>query len=344
MNQQKLLTWSQQYLPAHISPPQSPGLAPVSGDAGFRSYYRLNSQPTVIAVDAPPEHEDVPGFVEKALFLDRAGIHVPHIHAVDFQAGYMLLEDLGDQLLLGSLNENSVASHYDSAESVLLALQQLPPDTAFDDYSRAKLLQEMSLFPEWFVMQLLGLEMSPGQQEVITSAFELLASNALEQPQVLVHRDFHARNLMLQPDSSLGVIDFQDAVVGPITYDLVSLLRDCYIRWPREMVEQRVAAFYQRSVAQGSLPEVGEARFMRWFNLMGLQRHLKVLGIFARLWLRDGKPGYLSDLPLVMRYVLEQTAIFPELSQLHSWLLESIVPIARGHEWYRDWQTAGEHL
>ncbi|MGV6806392.1 MAG: aminoglycoside phosphotransferase family protein, partial [bacterium] len=310
-----LATWISEFLPPGVAAESAISLTSVSGDAGFREYYRVNSAPTLIGVNAPPEHEDVPSFVSKGLVLRAAGVHVPQIHAVNFERGFMLLEDLGDELLLGHLSEDSMARLYDLAESTLLNIQCIGVEQAvFPAYSADKLQTEMALFPEWFLEKLLNIELSDADRARISSVFDLLVDSALAQPQVVVHRDYHSRNLMILGGSDLGVIDFQDAVIGPVTYDLVSLLRDCYIRWPSDTVAQRVANYRGRLEADGIIENVSPEEFQRWFDLMGLQRHLKVLGIFARLWLRDGKARYLDDLPLVLAYTLEQTARYSELA------------------------------
>ena len=339
-----LTDWCFSFLPGHVLAPDILQLQSVSGDAGFRSYFRLNTLPTLIAVHAPPEHENVPGFVDKALFFSDADIHVPRVYAVDYAQGYMLLEDLGDTLLLNDLNPRSVDMHYRSANDLLLRIQNLETVPLFDSYNSEKLAQEMQLFPEWFVKQLLQVNVDDEFQTLMEQVFAVLIDNALQQPQVIVHRDYHARNLMLQVDGSLGVIDFQDAVVGAVTYDLVSLLRDCYIRWPAQQVEKWAVDFYRQATALNQLEPIGEQQFLRWFNLMGLQRHIKVLGIFARLWLRDGKPGYLKDLPLVMRYVLEQAASYAEFKPFHQWLMSVMLPVAKQQNWYQPWERAGETL
>lgn len=336
----KLAQWAQDLLPAGVKTRAEFELFSISGDAGFRQYFRTNTEPTLIAVSAPPEHEDNPAFVSKSLAMSARGIHVPEVFAVNYEHGFMLLEDLGDGLLLPQLSRQTVAHLYRLAEDTLLQLQQMPQDRAvFPNYSRQLLDMEMSLFPRWFVSDLLKLSLGEPEQAMLRSTFDLLLDSAAEQPEVVVHRDFHSRNLLLLDDDELGVVDFQDAVVGPVTYDLVSLLRDCYIRWPVEMVRERALDFAARA---GVLDSVGSEKFVRWFDLMGLQRHIKVLGIFARLWLRDGKPGYLNDLPLVIRYTLEQAQPYPELAPFVEWFQRRIEPRLVEQAWYHPWQTAGE--
>ena len=210
------------------------------------------------------------------------------------------------------------------------------------DYSRQPLLDEMNLFPEWFLTQLLGVDLQPSDHDLLNETMAILVDSALEQPQVLVHRDFHSRNLMLLADEEIGVIDFQDAVTGPLAYDLVSLLRDCYVRWPVDYISQRALNYYRSAEAAGIAPQASKAQILRWFDLMGLQRHIKVLGIFSRLCLRDGKHNYLNDLPLVIRYTLEQLAPYPELGRFKDWFELRVLPQLPQQDWYHPWETAGD--
>ena len=340
----ELTLWCREFLPGTAAITGSPALTPVSGDAGFRVYFRLNSIPALIAVHAPPEHEDVPSFVEKALFFRSHGLATPEVLAVDYRRGFMLLEDLGDRLLLPELNADNAETLYDLAEDTLHRIQQLPRDERiFPGYDADKLLRELELFPDWFVGKLLGLPLGSGERQMLEQVFRLLIDNALEQPQVVVHRDYHSRNLLLKNAGRLGMVDFQDAVIGPICYDLVSLLRDCYVRWPGDYVYRRAANYYSRCINSGLLPQqTGLDQFKQWFDVMGLQRHLKVLGIFARLWLRDGKRQYLRDLPLVIRYTLEQCAASPAMAEFREWFLDRLMPAITTQDWYRHWQSAGD--
>jgi len=318
---------------------QALSLSPVAGDASFRRYYRLaGCEPSRIAVYAPPDKERNLEFVRIAAMLREAGVHAPEVLACDSARGFLLLTDFGDSLLLGALDEASVDELYERAMDTLLHIQSaatgregwhLPP------YSEALLRQEMELFPTWYLEGLLALELAPEEKAMIGGLFDRLIASAREQPQVFVHRDFHSRNLMLLPGGELGVIDFQDAVTGPLSYDLVSLLRDCYIAWPSERVQGWASVFAARLTASGTMPAVPAETFRRWFDWMGLQRHIKVLGIFARLWLRDGKPGYLRDLPLVMRYTLEVAAAYPETAPFERWFRARVLPLASRQDWYR---------
>jgi len=356
-----LLEWVENFVPESfrikgIEQGQSMGhlsLTPLNGDAGFRQYFRLNTEPPLIAVSAPPEYENTPAFINISLCFQQAGISTPIIYAVDYQQGFLLLEDFGDQLLLPLLLSREPFSEQQSfdkadelyriVETELLKIQQIKPDMdIFPHYDQQRLLDEMNLFPQWFAEQLLGIELQGSDGEILNKTFTLLAENALEQPQVVVHRDFHARNLMLLPENAIGVIDFQDAVIGPFTYDMVSLFRDCYIRWPADYVAQRTIDYSKRAEALGIIPKVDKEQVRRWFDLMGLQRHIKVLGIFARLWLRDGKANYLNDLPLVMRYTLEQLAPYPDLKGFKDWLEQRVLPELPRQSWYQPWETAGD--
>lgn len=345
LDRELLQTWVSTYLPATLQADQV-ALEPVSGDAGFREYFRINSAPPMVVAYAPPQFENNEGFVRIGLALARVGVHVPRVYAVDFQQGYLLQEDLGKQLYLQSLcqaaSDSQVADLYDYAEAALLNIQNTPADEGiFPLFSAERLREEMALFPHWFIGELLGDSISAGERAMLDSLFDGLVDNALEQPQVVVHRDFHSRNLLVLPDEQVGVIDFQDAVVGPFTYDLVSLLRDCYIRWPESMVKRRVEGFLVKARAAGLVAEgIDEQQYLQWFDLMGLQRHIKVLGIFARLCLRDGKSTYLNNLPLVIRYTLEVAQRYPQTRAFYEWFDARLSEPLMEQSWYRDWRTA----
>lgn len=316
------------FLPAKLK------LAALTGDAGFRRYFRINSEPTLIAVYAPPATEKNTLFCQIGEHLRQSGVHTPKVLFHDEAKGYMILEDLGDEQLLAKLNIDTVQHLYGHAFETLLSLQAAPADgDMYEPYSRTILEQEITLFDEWYLAQLLKLNVDEQERRTIEQACSLLVERAQSQTQVVVHRDFHARNLMLQENASLGVIDFQDAVIGPVTYDLVSLLKDCYIRWDKAQVESWALQYLERLHASNRLLDIDQSRFLKDFHLMGLQRHLKVLGIFARLSLRDGKNGYLADLPRVMAYVLEVTAMYAELNDLDTFLRERVLPLAQKGGW-----------
>ncbi len=301
--------------------------APASEDASFRRYFRIGvGQRSYIAMDAPPDREDTGPFIKIAEAFESVGLNVPHIHARDLAQGYLLLEDLGDTLYLDRLEPRTVDRLYGDALGALLTIQACGPREGLPDYDKSLLLREMELFREWLLGRQLGLELSAGEQLMLDRTFELLTDSALEQPRVCVHRDYHSRNLMVTLSHNPGILDFQDAVLGPVTYDLVSLLRDCYVSWPKAQVEAWVRGYFELAVQSGVLREEHEARFLRWFDLMGVQRHLKASGIFARLKQRDGKPGYLKDIPRTLGYITELSNAYPELADLGKLLQQRVLP------------------
>jgi len=290
-------------------------IQPASADASFRRYFRIyDNNKTYIVMDAPPEKEDCRPFIDIAEMLLRFGLHVPKILQQDIKLGFLLLSDLGDTVFLSELNNDNVDQMYSSAMDALLLLQQNTP-VNLPNYDEKLLRTELSLFPDWYLTKQLKITITESQKAVLDELFDILIQNALSQPQVYVHRDYHSRNLMVNKDRAgkPGVIDFQDAVIGAVTYDLVSLLKDCYISWPREKVTLWVASFRVKAESLGIIENVEAKQFLRWFDLMGLQRHLKVAGIFSRLKHRDGKTGYLKDIPRTMDYVFEVLELYPEL-------------------------------
>jgi hypothetical protein len=304
-------------------------LVPASADASFRRYFRVHLEDrTLIAMDAPPDREDSAPFVSVARALAAIGVPVPQILEVDLAHGFLLLSDLGSTHLLATLKAGADPEvSYGPAAAALLAMQSAggAATETLPAYDEALLVREMNLFPDWFLDRHLQSPPDDATRDMLDRVAQRLVVSAQEQPQVFVHRDYHSRNLMVTADGGVGVIDFQDAVCGPVTYDLVSLYKDCYVAWPKAQVAQWVESHRLRLAATGMA--VGDARqFLRWFDWMGLQRHLKVLGIFARLWYRDGKAGYLADLPLVLRYVLDVTAEYPELAELDAFLREQVLP------------------
>jgi len=282
-------------------------LAPASSDASFRRYFRvMHDGASFIVMDAPPDREDSRPFIRVAKQLFDAGLNAPEVLDEDLQQGFLLLSDLGSSPYLGALNEAGVERMYGDALGALASIQTCACD-GLPPYDRALLLREMELFREWLVGKHLGIALSDAQHAMLDSAFALLADNALAQPRVFVHRDYHSRNLMVTARNNPGILDFQDAVCGPVTYDLVSLLRDCYIAWPRARVEDWALGYQELAIQTGILHEEHEdpVQFLRWFDLMGVQRHLKASGIFARLNHRDGKPGYLGDIPRTLAYITD---------------------------------------
>ena len=305
-------------------------IEPASSDASFRRYFRVTERSgrTFIVMDAPPGKEDVRPYLKVTGLLEGVGVHVPHVHEQDVEQGLLLLEDLGSTQYLSRLNAgDDPDSLYGDALHALAAIQVKGGEAAAElaPYNREALMREMSLLPEWFYRHL-GFTAAAADQAVISTAFEFLVTEALAQPQVFVHRDYHSRNLMVTRDRNPGVIDFQDAVCGPIGYDLVSLLKDCYISWPRDRVERWVSSYRDLLASKGARVGRDAREFLRWFDLIGVQRHIKVLGIFARLWYRDGKNGYLRDLPLTLEYVRDTCGRYPELADLSRLVEQHFVP------------------
>ncbi len=313
-----LREWLATVLPAPLS-----RIAPASSDASFRRYFRVwYDGQTRVVMDAPPDKEDCRPFVAIAQALRGLGLNAPEVLAGDLDLGLLLLTDLGNRQYLAELDADSAPSLYSDALAALARLQTGgdPGSMLLPPYDLALLHREMELFRDWFLGQLLGLNVREDEHHVLDSIVALLADNALEQPRVWVHRDYHSRNLMITDRDNPGVLDFQDAVVGAVTYDLVSLLRDCYVAWPRPQVEAWALEHRARLQALGMSGLDDAGQFLRWFDLMGVQRHLKAIGIFARLNLRDGKPGYLRDIPRTLGYVLEVAGRYSELAGLHDLL------------------------
>jgi len=305
-------------------------IAPASDDASFRRYFRIRrgeAQPSLIVMDAPPDKENSGPFVHVAHLLAEAGVHVPKIHAQDLEQGFLLLSDLGSTTYLDALDEHNAGRLYEDALAALLRIQLLSRPGLLPDYGRELLEKELRLFPDWYVARQLRRELDAAQLQTLEKAFSTILDGNLAQARVFVHRDYHSRNLMVC-EPCPGILDFQDAVYGPITYDLVSLLRDAYIAWDEERVIDWAIRYWEKARAQ-RLPVGGDfADFYRDFEWMGAQRQLKVLGIFARLSFRDGKDGYLKDQPLVMSYLRRTCERYPELAALGR-LLEELEPQQR---------------
>ncbi len=302
-------------------------IEPASADASFRSYWRVTTRTgmTRIVMDAPPDKEDMTAWLDIGTRLRKAGLHAPDVFAVDRARGFALIEDLGSRTLLPELNAGTVDVLYADALDALLRMQAAVDVAGLPAYDRERLVVEMELMPEWFLKRHLGFNPECDEWDEIEAAFTFLVHAALEQPRAFVHRDFHSRNLLIVDPAEgstaasklpgPGIIDFQDAVVGPLTYDLVSLLRDCYIEWDPARVDDWMEGHRLRLRDAHLLDrEVDAARFRRWFDLVGLQRHVKVLGIFCRLWYRDGKAQYLRDLPRVWGHAFAVTRRYPELA------------------------------
>lgn len=298
---------------------------PASSDASFRRYFRVRSpEGQFIVMDAPPDKENIEPFIRISALLTRSRVHVPTIFQQNLKDGFLLLEDFGSQCFLDQLDADNATKLYQSAFDTLLNLQS---HTAIEScglpiYNEPLLQRELAIFEDWFLNELLDIQIPESIWETTRA---ILVTAALEQPVTCVHRDYHSRNLMILNGGIPGVIDFQDAVIGPITYDLVSLLRDCYIAWPIQQVEQWLTHYYQR-LLQAKLIACNPVQFKRWFDLMGLQRHLKAIGIFSRLHLRDGKSNYLNDIPRTLNYVTTVCANYPELNGFSDFIHHHILP------------------
>ncbi|MEO7464481.1 MAG: phosphotransferase [Nitrosospira sp.] len=293
-------------------------LSPASADASFRRYFRATfSDGTLIVMDAPPPQEECAPFVNVANLFAATGAHVPAILAQDLAQGYLLLADLGSTTYLQALNDNpdSADPLYRDAVAALLKIQLASRAGALPDYGEALLLQELSLFPDWYLARHMQVALDAGQKAELDGVFKQIVQNNLAQPRVFVHRDYHSRNLMVTVPNP-GILDFQDAVYGPITYDLVSLFKDAYIRWEEERVLDWIIRYWEQARKLGLPVAADFADFYRDFEWMGVQRHIKVLGIFARLCHRDGKEGYLENMPLVMEYLRNACKRYRELNPL----------------------------
>ena len=288
-----------------------------SNDASFRRYFRVKiDDKNFIAMDAPPDKENIVPFLEIATLFKNANVNTPKILQVNLEDGFLLLEDFGSQWLLDELNEHNATQLYQKALNDLLPLHtdENLLNANLPAYDEALLRREMALFEQWFVEQLLDEELP---QNLWENVQQLLIQSALEQPVVCVHRDYHSRNLMVLENGALGVLDFQDAVLGALTYDIVSLLRDCYIDWDQEKIDTWLQDYFQQLKAANVL-DCDFETFKRWFDLMGMQRHLKAIGIFARLHLRDEKSEYLKSIPRTLNYVVQVCEKYPQLSEFQN--------------------------
>jgi aminoglycoside/choline kinase family phosphotransferase len=312
-------------------------LASASADASFRSYWRTRHQDrSWVVMDSPPAQEDPRPWLAIGAQLAAAGLHVPAVYAHDLEQGFLLIEDLGTRLYLPALNEDTADALYGDAMDALLRMQTRLDYSGLPPFDHTVLASGLEVMPEWFLGRHLAHTPDRGEWDVLEAAFDVILRNALEQPRCFVHRDFHSRNLLIVDNNnpgiiapellspgiiapgllSPGIIDFQGALAGPITYDLASLLRDGYIAWPRERVEGWVESYRLRlKDARLIGSEIDRQRFLRWFDLTGLHRHIRVLGQFYRLWYRDGKPGYLADVPRVYHYVISVARSYPELAE-----------------------------
>ena len=291
-------------------------LEPASSDASFRSYWRTShGGQSWIVMDSPPEREDPRPWLAIGARLAAAGLHVPKVSAQDLEQGFLLIEDLGSRLYLAELDDANADRLYGDAMDALLALQTRVSADDLPPFDHTVLMNGLEVMPAWFLERHLGHTPDCDEWDVLEAAFDVIMRNALSQPQVFVHRDYHSRNLLQVDSNNPGIVDFQGALHGPITYDLASLLRDAYVAWPRERVEGWVESYRLRLRQAGMIgAHIDAGHFLRWFDLTGLHRHVRVLGQFYRLWYRDGKPGYLKDVPQVYRYVIEAAHRYPELA------------------------------
>lgn len=335
--QAELQDWFLAILPDLNEKPAKAQLVPLSGDASFRRYFTARpGEQTYVLVDAPPDREDSRTFVQIAeIFMD-AQINVPRVYKADFSKGFLCLSYLGDTLLytrLQSLQENNRLSEantiYHHAFDILLKIQSIREGSnlLLPPFDGGLLQREMELFREWFCGGIMELDLSTKDSALLDRFFDYLIESALVQPQVCVHRDYHSRNLMYSADGNYGVLDFQDAVIGPVTYDLVSLVKDCYISWPRSLIREWALQYANKAQTAGIIDSFRDEEFLRSFDMMGVQRHLKAIGIFSRLYLRDGKPGYLADIPRTLAYVKEVLGDHPEMYEVGRWFERQVYPM-----------------
>lgn len=313
---QQLRSWLQQQI-------NYQQLHALEQDASFRRYFRVTGadQPYIV-MDAPPEKEPSAPFAAIAQGLKKANVNVPELHAIDLKQGFLLLTDFGNSLYLQVLNQDNAEKLYNRAQQELLKIQQTQhiPDYKIPEFSKELLSEELENFRHWYLKEYCGFKLSAPENKTIDKLFKLLIDNATTQPQVFTHRDYHSRNLMLinnnEHKPEIGILDFQDAVWGPVTYDLVSMLRDCYVTWPQTKVESWVKNFYN-SLIENKTINVELTTFMRWFDLMGMQRHLKAIFIFARKYLRDHDKRYLEDIPRGLQYIKQVCEKYPELKDFY---------------------------
>ena len=304
-------------------------MAPASSDASFRRYFRIHDGGiSYVVMDAPPESEDCKPFIKVARAFHDIDLNVPLIHEYDLKQGFLLLSDLGARQYLTELNDENVDHLYGDALDALFRLQveSQGQERFLPAYDKALMQREVRLFDEWFLTKQLGLLLSDEQQRMLENAYQFLINDALSQPKAWVHRDYHSRNLMVCEQDNPGVLDFQDAVYGPVSYDLVSLLKDCYIAWPRARVVAWVEDYFQRIEGELDLEGYDAGDFLRAFDIMGAQRHLKAIGIFSRLNIRDNKPGYLNDIPRTLNYLVDVASSFDELAAFHVFLTKNVLP------------------
>ncbi len=323
--QQALELWLE-----NIFPQKKYTLNKLAGDASFRRYFRVHEgNQTYIVMDAPPDKENSQAFVSIAQSYTKLGLHVPEILVTDLTQGFLLLSDLGDRLYLSELNTENADLLYEQALAIIPSIQACSGDVSnwqLPHFGEKMIVNELQLFLHWFLQQHLGLELNSATQAMFATTFNHLIQVANEQPQVCMHRDYHSRNLLRITNTHVGVLDFQDASWGPITYDVVSLLRDCYVAWAPSKVHRWALDFYELCRDSTHLQKYSNDQFLYWFDLVGVQRHLKILGIFTRLYHRDGKNMYLGDIPRTLNYLVEVSENYAELKGLQSFLLSTVMP------------------
>ncbi len=302
-------------------------ITPLAGDASFRRYFRVQHNNLIqIAMDAPPELEDSHSFVAIQQHLAACALHVPKLYHVDLAQGFILMSDLGDTWLWHEALSQNTADLYQKAINDLLTLQRCAAPQPLAIFDANFMHKELSLFTHWFLEGYLKLSLSNAEQTLLTSIFSQLTAAAETQPYYFTHRDYHSRNLMVLATGDMGILDFQDAVLGPITYDLVSLLRDCYVTLDSAQVQGHLTYYFQKATALGLLPADNFNSFQRCFDWMGLQRHLKAIFIFARKWLRDNNPNFLNDIPRTLNYILAVSSQYVELADFHVFLNTRVLP------------------
>ncbi len=334
----------------NLYPNEKFSIAPASADASFRRYFRASfADRTLIVMDAPPQHEDCQPFLHVGKLFEESGAHVPHVYAQDLAHGFLLLSDLGCTTYLDALKPGNTSQLYASATDALIKIQLASRENELPRYDEALLRRELNLFPEWYIARHLGVTLTKKQSDGLERAFRRILANNLAQPCVYVHRDYHSRNLMYIESplsnslpragektnekrnflTSPGILDFQDAVYGPITYDLASLFKDAYIKWEEEEIMDWIIRYWQKARKAGLPVREDFGEFYRDYEMMGAQRHIKVLGIFARLYHRDGKDGYLKDMPLVMDYLRRACERYIDLKPLLNLLMELEIQAAK---------------
>ncbi|ARD21439.1 aminoglycoside phosphotransferase family protein [Shewanella japonica] len=319
-----LRKWLSQYFKTEVE------IELICGDASFRRYFRVKHlAKSYIVSDSPIELVPIQPFIDMAISYQKVGLVVPEIIAQDNVSGFVLQSDLGDEQLINQLNLQTVKPLYTQALGLLPKIAQVKATASGELplYDRQFVERELAIFSEWLLGTHLKLTLSDHDKQIISHAFSVLIENAIAQPHVGMHRDYHSRNILLV-DKQLGVIDFQDAVIGPVTYDAVSLLRDCYIKWPKDIVDELKQSHFRLCQQHQFIDEsVSFEQYESWFDLMGLQRHIKAAGIFARLHHRDAKPGYLKDIPLTLTYIVEVSALYPQLEEFGLWVKERVIPL-----------------